>query len=546
METSSSVNAVEVRIPNYPLAEGDLLHAIENSASFSPTSTEEEGEYFAMAMARMDPAAEVQGDSIIIIPLTHPTGDDVQDFTFLSRSDLMFVQLVAKPQTLRTYGRCVAYSAGTTVRPLPVGAAVKFPTVPFYIVAQREMAAAVRAARGPSVDLSAPVAAEKRQCVRQLGEEGELASDASGSKFKGTFTYLLDLNGQKHYTRNKSDIAVREKELNFIMRAMDLDRREYAITSDLVLQTEVYRRMLCEQSDTQAEDRIMSFMSCGLINRVYRILVFQKTEKLKLLLMGSVLLEGSDEPTLTLEDFSVGEKIATRSTPCSNNNSGLIAALKNLQLVLQIVFSDFFENSLDGFIDNLEGAIRPLELVAADFLRHSVELTLRRAFRIIRSVKSSSLVDFSVDTPELCAALFTRDFDKLSEDLSDHQSMARQDAFYRVQMSRKMELQQKTPSVTPSKVAAAIQPSVRFAGASDIKEEKGASGPSKICSGHFGKQLAAVRKDGRPYACGFDKNCTFVHLSIAGKSDERLLEIAGTMPPPIKSDLIRAINLRKK
>jgi hypothetical protein len=57
----------------------------------------------------------------------------------------------------------------------------------------------------------------------------------------------------------------------------------------------------------------------------------------------------------------------------------------------------------------------------------------------------------------------------------------------------------------------------------------------------MGKQLAAVREDGRPYVCAFDMSCTFVHMSIAGKSHERRTEIA-----PIKHDLIRAINMRKK
>jgi hypothetical protein len=44
-----------------------------------------------------------------------------------------------------------------------------------------------------------------------------------------------------------------------------------------------------------------------------------------------------------------------------------------------------------------------MELVAADLLKHTVELVLRRAFRIIRSVKCTSLSDFSVQTPELWA-----------------------------------------------------------------------------------------------------------------------------------------------
>jgi hypothetical protein len=36
-----------------------------------------------------------------------------------------------------------------------------------------------------------------------------------------------------------------------------------------------------------------------------------------------------------------------------------------------------------------------------------------------------------------------------------------------------------------------------------------------------------------------------VHLSIAGKSDQKLLEIAATMPPPMKQDITRAINAKK-
>lgn len=66
----------------------------------------------------------------------------------------------------------------------------------------------------------------------------------------------------------------------------------------------------------------------GLVNRVQKLLFFTKNEKLKLLLMGSILKQGSSESTLSLEDFSTGEKIASRATPCPNNNSGFFSALK--------------------------------------------------------------------------------------------------------------------------------------------------------------------------------------------------------------------------
>jgi hypothetical protein len=105
------------------------------------------------------------------------------------------------------------------------------------------------------------------------------------------------------YPRNKSDIAQREEDLGFVFRAMDITKMDYGITTDLVLQAEVYRSMLCEQGDTRAEERHEAFISCGLISRIQGLKVFSKFEKLKLLLIGSVLKEGATDATLSLEDF---------------------------------------------------------------------------------------------------------------------------------------------------------------------------------------------------------------------------------------------------
>jgi hypothetical protein len=80
------------------------------------------------------------------------------------------------------------------------------------------------------LDPPAPVTAEKRQRNRPLGEEGEVADD-TGSRFRDTSSDLLDLNGVRHPTRNKSEIALREKGLHFMMRAMEKERREYLAES---------------------------------------------------------------------------------------------------------------------------------------------------------------------------------------------------------------------------------------------------------------------------------------------------------------------------
>jgi hypothetical protein len=92
--------------------------------------------------------------------------------------------------------------------------------------------------------------------------------------------------------------------------------------------------------------------------------------------------------------------------------------LKNLQTVLQIVFSTAFAKCLDVFIDHLEGELRPMESVASDFLRDSIELALRKIFRVIRSVKGSAMGNLSVRTPDLCAEYLSSVFAKIPADFS--------------------------------------------------------------------------------------------------------------------------------
>jgi hypothetical protein len=93
--------------------------------------------------------------------------------------------------------------------------------------------------------------------------------------------------------------------------------------------------------------------------------LFSNKEKLKLLLTGSVLIEGSTEPTFTLDDFitKASEPITDRAVPCPLHNAGLVGALKNLAICMQITFSGPFGNSLVVFIDQLEGAQRTMEVV---------------------------------------------------------------------------------------------------------------------------------------------------------------------------------------
>lgn len=55
-----------------------------------------------------------------------------------------------------------------------------------------------------------------------------------------------------------------------------------------------------------------------------------------------------------MEDFVTGKRIPSKPSICPSNNAGLIGALKNLQTVLQIVFSDEFEDCFGDFIEKLK------------------------------------------------------------------------------------------------------------------------------------------------------------------------------------------------
>ena len=220
MDSTDATLPNGVFLPNFPLASGDLLRAIEHSGSVVPTYSDDAGEYYAMAMAAVVPANEVQEGAIIVVPLTRPRDDEPLDFTFVAAANCMYVQLHSTPQLRRTYGHCAAYSADAPVRPFEVGAVFKFATIGSFVVAKHQLAASVRASCEEATASEVMETPDTRQCVRQQDALGKLADEAGG-KPKGMSIYLLDLNGTKLYTRNKTDIAQREEDLGFILRVMD-------------------------------------------------------------------------------------------------------------------------------------------------------------------------------------------------------------------------------------------------------------------------------------------------------------------------------------
>jgi hypothetical protein len=98
MDSSNASTINGVYLPTFPLATGDLLRAIEHSGSVTPTSRDDAGEYYSMAMATTKLAEEVMESAIIVIPLTVPRVGEVLDFSFVAASDCMYFQLHWIPQ----------------------------------------------------------------------------------------------------------------------------------------------------------------------------------------------------------------------------------------------------------------------------------------------------------------------------------------------------------------------------------------------------------------------------------------------------------------
>ena len=66
MDSSAATVSNGVLLPIYPLASGFLPRAIEHSGSVLPTSTDDAGEYYPMAMAKVVQAEEVPANSILV------------------------------------------------------------------------------------------------------------------------------------------------------------------------------------------------------------------------------------------------------------------------------------------------------------------------------------------------------------------------------------------------------------------------------------------------------------------------------------------------
>jgi hypothetical protein len=105
-------------------------------------------------------------------------------------------------------------------------------------------------------------------------------------KAKGAYPLTMtDLDDVTYPTRSKTDLVQRERELYLVLRMMDIEKREYVMTTDMAIQPELYRSTICEMSDTQEEDLLPAFTSCTLISRIQGLTIFRDKGKLKSLIV---------------------------------------------------------------------------------------------------------------------------------------------------------------------------------------------------------------------------------------------------------------------
>ena len=226
----------------------------------------------------------------------------------------------------------------------------------------------------------------------------------------------------------------REKDLGYIFRTVDEERWGFIMGIDFLLQVNYYKNTIMAQARLRASRRHESFVSCGYLDRIQDVDFIHVSERLKLLLTGQFLVEG-DSTTLCLDDFINGEPLANSRAVCPAQNRPLVAVLKNVQTAFHVFLSREFDGVFNDLIFDSEGAERPLELVASDFLRYSVEECLRKFCRTVSTERSYlGLAISDVSNPSDCAHYLTGLFEQLSDDLSDHQSRAVEEEYFRAHL----------------------------------------------------------------------------------------------------------------
>ena len=306
----NSASTVVFAVPTFQTISEASTVAMQKAAVISPAPTEELGEYFAYAVAEQKAVADMRTGEVVIVPLSAPPEGGLADFTFLATAPLMYIKVTGTPQALMTYGVCWVYSAGVENPSVDIGTNVKLQSLPRYVVAREGAVESIREIHQLSL-LGPEGPSPKRVCSRQPVVGGELGDGITEAGMSAK--QLVDLNRNKYQARSKNEVVSREKNLNFVFRALNPERWYMAMGGDFSLQTEDYMIMITEQGRTRSELRHKAYLSCGILDRVRGLSIFASEKKMSFFLTGNVLVNGSSA-TLSLEDFMGVERIYKSQT----------------------------------------------------------------------------------------------------------------------------------------------------------------------------------------------------------------------------------------
>ena len=125
----------------------------------------------------------------------------------LAASPIMFVRLVGVPQHI-------------------IGDCLKFPSLGRYFIARPDVVEALLELMPHPYSTSVFQTSLRSSAGEQGGADG--ATDR-----KNSLKFVYDLQGGKFSTRNKTDLDGRERDLHFLLQALDCERREYALPNRL-------------------------------------------------------------------------------------------------------------------------------------------------------------------------------------------------------------------------------------------------------------------------------------------------------------------------
>lgn len=522
---STQTPATDLTIPVFVPVSNDVI-ALITSASRIVVDETDEADAFALLVERMANIA-VAAAATIVIPERVPGPTEQENFSFLSKTPLMFCKVQGTPGARSTFGICSEYSEGYGPRPLVVGALIRFPTPDFFLV--------VKGVLLDATSTTVAILGEKRPHQELSVDGGNQLELMPGEK---NLAYIYDLDGVGHPTRSKKDITQRAADLYFGFRVVEKERWTHLMGMNLELQPTDYLRMIEEQARTRSSAREAAFASCGMVSRIRDLRFSENQKQLKFLLTGAIITGGDD--CLSLHDFeSKGFPIATGRLPDVRSNENLATTLRNLEAVMVVFYSSAFLGVFAEILGHIEGFARPLELVSADFLKHSVETELSKFFRVTRSQIHSYDTTMRMSSPKLCALNLTSFINNLVKDLSNDIERARNEEYFLLNLRIEESSSKSTAKYsTRQSTASSLSASSTTATAAAATE-------MPLCGSHIGALLKATHsRTNTVFVCKAGDSCKFQHVAIDGKSKKEIIGMIATLPPVMRAALMTAAKKR--